>query len=204
MRILIADDHDMVLETIAAFIRTELNADISTVGNLNKAVECIKSRPPFDLVLLDYNMPGMNGLEGLARARAAAPDGKVAILSGTLSNRLVQESLKEGAVGFLPKTMGSKSLVNAVRFMAEGETYVPHSLLKDTQPGAGNPLAEKLTTRELDVLEKLCTGQANKEIALALGLQEVTIKLHVRSLCKKLDVKNRTQAALAAKDAWLF
>lgn len=204
MRILIADDHDMVLETIAAFIKSELDAEISTAGDLDAALDVMGSAAPFDLVLLDYNMPGMNGLEGLARARDFAPGLKVAILSGNLSNRLAQEALRAGAAGFLPKTMGSKSLVNAVRFMIDGEVFVPHSLLEESHSSAANPLADKLTSRELDVLEKLCHGQANKEIANALGLQEVTIKLHVRSLCKKIGAKNRTQAALLAKESGLF
>lgn len=204
LRILIADDHDMVLETIAAFVTSELDATVATVGDLGGAVQAMKSSGPFDLILLDYNMPGMNGLDGLSKAFAAAPGAKIAILSGNISSRIAQDALSAGAVGFLPKTLGSKSLVNAVRFMIEGEVFVPQSLLQNRDLRAGHPIAEKLTSREIDVLEMLCEGKANKEIGLALGLQEVTVKLHVRSLCKKLDARNRTQAALTAKESGLF
>ena len=101
--------------------------------------------------------------------------------------------------------MAARSLINAVRFMAAGETFVPVAFMTQEEPGVeSNPLAKGLSGRELEVLGGLCRGLANKEIARELDLQEVTIKLHVKTLCRKLDAKNRTHAAMIAKEAGIF
>ena len=204
MRILLADDHDMVRETISAYLQSVGGAEVISSINLTDAIDQIESTGPFDLVLLDYNMPGMFGLEGLARALKSNGGKGVAILSGSAPSHTAQEALDAGAIGYLPKTMGAKSLLNAVRFMSAGEVYVPVELLRNQAEESVHPMAEKLSPREIEVLSGLCRGQSNKEIARDLELQEVTIKLHVRTLCRKLDAKNRTQAALTAKEAGIF
>ncbi|KPD11482.1 response regulator transcription factor [Phaeobacter sp. 11ANDIMAR09] len=204
MRILLADDHDMVRETISAFLETKGEAAVVLATDLAGALDQIKTDGPFDLVLLDYQMPGMHGLNGLSEAIAANGGKGVAILSGNAPTQTAQEALKLGAIGFIPKTMGAQSLLNAVRFMAAGEIYVPVDLMREEASAPAHPLAEKLSPRENEVLSGLCKGQSNKEIARELDLQEVTIKLHVRTLCRKLDAKNRTQAAMIAKEAGLY
>jgi len=204
MKILIADDHELVRDTLSAFLEREADMELVTCENLEKALEIIASDGPFDLVMLDYSMPGMNGLEGFHKSREANGGNPVAIISGTASRTVAQDALDNGAAGFLPKTMGAKSLVNAVRFMAAGEVFAPVKFLTETVEEEEHELAKALTERELQVLEGLCNGLSNKEIARNLDLQEVTIKLHVKTLCRKLDAKNRTQAAVIAKDSGLF
>ncbi|MBE1298229.1 response regulator transcription factor [Phycobacter azelaicus] len=204
MRILLADDHDMVRETISAYLRNEGGAEVSLATDLSGAMDLISSEGPFDLVLLDYQMPGMMGLDGLAKALSANGGKGVGILSGSAPANTAKAALDAGAIGFIPKTMGAQSLLNAVRFMSAGEVYAPVELMRAESTSATHPLAERLSPRELEVLDGLCRGLSNKEIARELDLQEVTIKLHVRTLCKKLDAKNRTQAALTAKEAGLF
>ena len=204
MRILIADDHDLVRETLAAFLEKESDFDVVSVEDLFKACDEIDNSGPYDLVLLDYAMPGMNGLSGLAQAIEKNDPNPVAIMSGTAPRSIAQEALDAGAIGFLPKTMGAKSLVNAVRFMAAGETFVPVKFMTEEPEAEVNELAKGLSARELDVLSGLCRGLANKEIARELDLQEVTIKLHVKTLSRKLEAKNRTHAAMIAKEAGLF
>lgn len=201
MRILLADDHGLVRDTISAYLETEGRAAVVSVGDYTEAMKVLRSKGPFDLVLLDFEMPGMNGLDGLSNAIKAHPNQPFAILSGTAPNRIAQDAVERGAIGYLPKSMGARSLVNAVRFMIAGETYVPASILADSGEPAETDFAKKLSQRERQVLSGLCKGRSNKEIARALDLQEVTIKLHVRTLCKKLNANNRTQAALIAKDA---
>ncbi|MEP3847823.1 MAG: response regulator transcription factor [Paracoccaceae bacterium] len=201
MRILLADDHSMVRETISAYLESEGRAAVVAVEDYYEAMKALDSKGPFDLVLLDFSMPGMNGLDGLTDAIKAHPNQPFAILSGTAPNRIAREAVDHGAIGYLPKTMGARSMVHAVRFMVAGETYVPPSVLADTGETEETEFSKKLSQREKQVLNGLCRGRSNKEIARELDLQEVTIKLHVRTLCKKLNAKNRTQAALIAKDA---
>ncbi|MBI1494525.1 response regulator transcription factor [Halocynthiibacter styelae] len=201
MRILIADDHEMVRDSISAYLETEGRAAVITAPDYMSSMKVLTNKGPFDLVLLDFNMPGMNGLDGLKDAIKQHPGQSFAILSGTAPNRIAQDALEAGAVGYIPKTMGAKSLMNAVRFMVAGETYVPHNVMADIGETAETEFTKQLSQRERQVLRGLCQGHSNKEIARDLNLQEVTIKLHVRTLCKKLNAKNRTQAALIAKDA---
>ena len=203
MRILIADDHDLVRDTIAAFLSAEAGVEAETVSDLEAALERAGPEARWDLILLDYGMPGMDGLDGLDRMLAAVGDVPVAIMSGTATRQVAEDALGRGAIGFLPKTLGAKSLVNAVRFMAAGERYVPVSFLQATDPATAQAPGGPLSQRERQVLDGLVRGLSNKEIARELDLQEVTIKLHVKTLCRKLGAKNRTQAALAARDAGL-
>jgi two-component system nitrate/nitrite response regulator NarL len=201
MRILIADDHDLVRETLAAFLLAEGFAEVRTVATLDAALLVLEGDAPFDLVLLDYTMPGMNGFEGLARAKAAAQGMPVAIITGTAQRDLAEAALEAGAAGFVPKTLASRAMVAAVNLMASGDVFAPISLLME-EPEMAEALAT-LTRRETDVLRGICEGKSNKEIARDLDLQEVTVKLHVKTLSRKLGAKNRTHAAMIARDAGL-
>lgn len=201
LRILIADDHDMVRETIAMF----LDADGATVTeaacDLAGALDKIKSEPPYDLVLLDYTMPGMKGLQGLQTVLGINEGRPVGLISGTATRLIAEQALEMGAIGFLPKTLPAKSLVNAVRFMAAGETYAPVTFMSGKDNPEETDFEKALSERERQVLRGLMSAQSNKEIARDLDLQEVTIKLHVKTLCRKLDAKNCTDAAIIARDA---
>ena len=204
MQVLIADDHELVRDTIVAFLDNENDLDLTACEDLSAALTLIKSEGPYHIVILDYTMPGMDGLNGLEKAIEANSNYPVAIMSGTANKAIAQAALDAGAAGFLPKTMGAKSLVNAVRFMAMGEKFAPIDFMTQEDEQNQTALAKGLSEREHQVLDGLCRGLANKEIARELDLQEVTIKLHVKTLCRKLDAKNRTHAAMIAKEAGLF
>lgn len=195
-RILIADDHDLVRETIAMFMQSEGNFAVTSVSSVDAAMAEIAAQSKFDIILLDYNMPGMHGLEGLRRVLDASGDTAVALLSGDASASVVESAVAAGAAGFVPKTLGAKSMLSAIRFMISGEVYVPF----DYREQAADTSAEGLTARETQVLRLLAEGLANKEIARELDLQEVTIKLHVKTLSRKLGARNRTHAAMIARD----
>ena len=196
MNILLADDHELVRDTLAAFLVREPNVNVSTAADFTGAVKNIRMNGPFDIVLLDYNMPGMNGLEGLKKASEINNGNPIAIISGTASQKVAEEALSSGAMGFLPKSMAAKSLVNAIKFMIAGEKFAPLEFMTTKENLSENPLSSLLTRRELEVLDGLMKGFSNKEIARATDLQEVTIKLHVKTLCRKLGARNRTHAAI--------
>ncbi|MBL4930038.1 response regulator transcription factor [Fuscibacter oryzae] len=204
MRILIADDHDLVRDTIVLFLQTESGIVAEAVGSLPAAVAAIESQPQFDLVLLDMMMPGMNGLNSLRQVMAMNGGQRVALISGTGSPELAEQALAAGAAGYLPKTLSAKSLANAVQFMAMGEQYVPLGFLRSGADEPAHPLAQRLSRREREVLGGLIEGKSNKEIARDLGISEPTVKLHMKTLYRKIGAQNRTQAAMIAKEAGLF
>ncbi|KHA53203.1 LuxR C-terminal-related transcriptional regulator [Sulfitobacter geojensis] len=204
MRVLIADDHDLLRDTLVMFLEGEGRMETASVGTFQDACARIESDDPFDLILLDYNMPGMNGLEGLRAAIALNGGQRVALISGEATRQIAEDALEAGAAGFVPKSLPAKSLVNAVKFMAMGEQYAPIDFMTAVEEEPTNALAEKLTPRELQVLKGLTEGKSNKEIARDLDITEPTIKLHVKTLYRKVGAANRTQAALIAREAGLF
>ena len=204
MRILIADDHDLLRDTLELWFSRE-GMDVTSTRDLQHALETVVAGEAFDFIMLDYTMPGMNGLEGLSRVIDACKGARVAIMSGTAHRDVAFEALQMGAAGFVPKTLPARSLVNAVRFMAMGEQYVPHDFMTaEQEKPPEHELVQQLTRREFQVLEKLCEGLSNKEIARGLSIEEPTVKLHMKTLYRKIGVQNRTQAALLAKEAGLF
>jgi DNA-binding NarL/FixJ family response regulator len=201
MKILIADDHDLLRDVLRSYLEAEGGFDVTLASDVDGAAAVIAAHGPFDITLLDYTMPGMKGFEGLKRIIAASGDAPVAIISGSVSGNIPERALEEGAVGFLPKTLPARTLVNAIRFMAAGERYLPIDLLKSMQKDSDmTPFDDRLSPRERQVLRALCEGKANKEIALDLQLREPTVKLHVKLVCRKLGARNRTHAAMLARD----
>ena len=196
-RVLIADDHELLRDVLRSYLEAEGDFEVTTVADLPSALELLASENSFDLVLLDYAMPGMNGFAGLKRAVAAA-DVPVALMSGIAPPGVAENVLSAGATGFFPKTLPARSVVNAIRFMAAGETYMPLEMMR--QPTGPESADFGLTPREREVLTLLCRGLANKEIARDLGLREPTIKLHVKTICRKLGARNRTHAAMLARE----
>lgn len=202
MKILIADDHDLLRDTLSSYLQAEGDFEVVLASDLDGALAVIASSGPFDIVVLDFSMPGMQGFEGLEAVLAVSDGRPVALMSGTAPSGVGQRALMLGAAGFMPKTMPARSLINAIRFMASGEQFLP------LEQGRGSfrnenasPFDERLTPREREVLKCLCLGLSNKEIARDLSLSEPTVKLHVKMVCRKLEARNRTHAAMLAKEA---
>ncbi len=198
-KILLADDHDLVRETVACYMAAQAGFHVEQACSLDEALQVNATRGPFNLILLDYTMPGMEALSGLTRMRALSGC-PVAILSGTAPPDIARRALRAGAAGFLPKTLDPQALMAAVAQMLGGEVFLPVSFLNDATAGMNGV---RLTPREQDVLQGLAEGKLNKEIARDLDIQEVTVKLHVKTLSRKLGAKNRTHAAMLARDMGL-
>ncbi|MDZ7712666.1 MAG: response regulator transcription factor [Rhodovibrio sp.] len=193
---LIADDHDLFIDLLATHIgRTWSDSPVYKATDVDSALKQLEAHPEIDIALLDVVMPGMNGLEGLSRIKQARPDMPVALLSGQSDRGVIEEGLRMGAAGFVPKTISGDALIQAIRLMMSGEVYVPYALMTRTpEAPAAIDADETLSTRETQVLDGLWRGLSNKEIARELNLQEVTVKLHLRRLYRKFECRNRTEA----------
>jgi len=197
MNVLIADDHDLVADALATLIsKNAPDAIVSKADNLDNALELTHQLNP-TIVVLDLNMPGMNGLQGIKDFKAQFKDIPVSLMSGNASKAAIKQAISLGASGFLPKTMSGIALVSALQLMIAGETYIPANLL-DKDGAQKAALKADITAREHDVLQQLGLGQSNKEIARALSIEEPTVKLHIKNLCAKLDAKNRTMLIIHA------
>ena len=203
MRVLIADDHEMILDIARMYLAQQGDMDVITAHDVNEALEINRVDGPFDVVVLDYNMPGMNGLDGLRAMIDAVGSTPVALITGNPTRSLMEDALEIGASGLISKMLPIKSLANAIRFIESGETYMPLNLM--TEPlQRPETKSGPLSAREMTVLSYLGEGRKNKEIANSLGLSEGTVKMHVMSICKKLEVSNRTQAVIVARDTGLL
>ncbi|WP_376873565.1 LuxR C-terminal-related transcriptional regulator [Albirhodobacter sp. R86504] len=201
LKVLIADDHAMVIEMFEHFLSSLPDFEATTALDLEGALVKIENEGPFDLVLLDLNMPGMNGVSGMGKALESNGGQPVGILTSNPSSQIVSEILSVGGAGVILKTASLKELANEIRFMANGGRYVPVELMdahRIKAREAGNTFS--LSDRELGVLALLSEGMPNREIGEALSLAEATVKMHVKSVCSKLGASNRTQAVIVARD----
>ena len=185
----------------------ELAGDLQIfhAGTLPQALELARATEELNLILLDLRMPGMNGLAGLKVMREARPEVPIMLMSGDADPETMRDALQAGAAGFIPKTMRAAPMLSALRLVLSGGRYIPEQVIQEMgqSPPRQVPGFEALTLRELDVLRQLVKGQTNKEIGRELQLGEVTIGLHLRSIYRKLGVKNRTQAVrLALRQGW--
>ena len=200
MKILVADAQALLSETIAAFLLAEGAEAVETRASLSEVAQAMPGG--WDIALIDAGLPGLETLRALAGLAAAAPGTALVLMSASTSRDFAAVALATGARGFLPKRMGARATLAALRRIAAGETVVPdHLLTDDPAPGAPAPL---LTGRETTVLRGICEGKSNKEIARDLAVQEVTVKLHVKTLSRKLGARNRTHAAMIARNGGLI
>ncbi|MBI3710787.1 MAG: response regulator transcription factor [Proteobacteria bacterium] len=209
MHILVADDHVLLVDMLASHLQ-KLGDDvlISKAINFEQAMEVVRTAETLRLVLLDLHMPGMNGVDEVRTLRARSPSTPVAIISGDNSPNAVRASMEAGAVGFLPKTMGGRAILHAVRLILSGEKFLPAELylkavgLERSSPAiVGGETLGNLSSRERDVLAQLVGGRSNKEIARALNIEVVTVTAHLGSIYRKLGAANRTQAVTRAIEA---
>ena len=203
LKVLVVDDHALVREGLRQVLKgLDEHIEVLDAANCARAFEISGSHPDLDMVLLDYHLPDMNGLQALAVFRAQYPELPVVMLSGSANPRTMKEVLARGASGFVTKSSVSDELLGALRQVMAGEVYVPAEAMgADAQPetsGPEGPDAPRFTRRQEDVLRQLLQGRTNREISTSMHLSEETVKSHVSAILRGFGVQTRMQAVLAA------
>ena len=203
IRILVVDDENVVREGFVAILH--VTPDMQVVGEaLNglEAVQMVRKTKP-DVVLLDLNMPGQDGLTTIPQIKELLPETRILVLTGSAESDRVFQAVKSGALGFLLKDATRVQLLEAIREVANGQASIPPNIAVRVMQEINNPskalwTADPLTPRELETLKLLAFGMSNQEIAVQLGVSERTVAKYVSSILEKLQLANRTQAALYA------
>ncbi|KOG17660.1 response regulator transcription factor [Streptomyces wedmorensis] len=202
IRVLLVDDHQVVRRGLRTFL--EVQDDIEVVGEASDGAEGVaraeELRP--DVVLMDVKMPGTDGIEALRRLREHANPARVLVVTSFTEQRTVVPALRAGACGYVYKDIDPDALAAAIRSVHAGHVLLQPEvagalLAQDDSPG-GTGRGTTLTEREREVLGLIADGRSNREIARALVLSEKTVKTHVSNILMKLDLADRTQAALWA------
>lgn len=196
IRLLIVDDHPVVRDGLVSILH-EGEPDLEVVGEAGDGKEAVASwrnlRPT--VTIMDLQLPGQTGVEAIRTILREDPDARILVLTTFDGDADIQRALEAGARGYLLKSVRRTILIEAVRAVAAGQRYLPPATAARLLEAMDS---ERLTPRELDVLKLLAEGQRNREIADALGLAEPTVKIHVNNLLRKLEAKDRTEAAVIA------
>ncbi len=202
IRILVADDHPVVRDGLVAMLGTQ--PDFSVVGEASTGTEVVQKAALLlpDVVLLDLEMPDMNGVEALQQMRAERPDVRVLVFTAFDADELIVKAVQAGVQGYLLKGTPRSEIFQAVRVVGAGgsllQPVVVSKLMQHISKANEPPAAELLTDREVQVLGLLAHGKSNKEIAAVLSISERTAKFHVSSILGKLGAGNRTEAVTLA------
>lgn len=196
IRLLIVDDHPVVRDGLVAILH-QGEPDLEVVGEAGEGREAVtrwrELRPT--VTIMDLQLPGQSGVEAITAIRREDPEARVLVLTTFDGDADIQRALEAGARGYLLKNVRRATLIEAVRAVAAGQRYLPPATAARLVEAMES---ERLTARELDVLALLAKGMRNREIAEELRLAEPTIKIHVNNLLRKLQVKDRTEAAVVA------
>lgn len=205
MHILLIDDHDLFREGLK-YLLPVLDDKVRyfEAGSMGEALQ-FAGKQPVDLILLDYYMPGVNGFDALDSCRARFEDTTVVVLSGEDDPRIIRHSIERGASGFIPKSSSREELVEALKLVLAGGTFLPKSAHTarpqmqgslSTDDAAAAAIAQ-LSRRQFQVLMKAVLGKSNKVIAKELDISDHTVKAHLSVAFRNLGVQNRTEAVYA-------
>lgn len=207
--VLIVDDHPLYSDALASALELAFGAcAIRKASTLAEALETVAFGFHPDLVMFDLKLPDVAGISGFLKLRDRLPKSRILVISSLASVELVQSLIREGAAGFLPKDTSAQKLKAVVAQIAAGGTYVPADYQQaDSDDGSGsrdrpvNPKLAELTPQQQRIMELICTGKPNKQIAYELSLAEATVKAHITALLRRLGVRNRTQAVVMVESA---
>ena len=196
VRIVLADDHALVLDGLRSVLAEEQDLHVvATATDGERVLDAVRRFHP-DVVVMDLKMPYMSGLACLQKLRAEKLNVRVLILSAFGDAHSLRTAVEAGADGFVLKTDSPRATVDAIRQVASGQLVFPQAARRWLTPAATSSDPNALTTREEDVLALVAEGKSNTEISTALNLSESTVKFHMRNLFAKLNVTNRTEAAM--------
>ncbi|WP_146588898.1 response regulator [Puniceibacterium confluentis] len=205
---LVVDDHPLFCDALTLTLQSIADfEEIRTAGTLEKALEVVAQDSLIDFIILDLNLPDVNGLDGLVRLRNAAPRAAILIASSMADNRMISHALKAGANGFVPKHSQRSVFRRAFEAVGQGQKFVPDGYIDPHGAGGqglqGDVLDRlgSLTNQQARILNLICEGKLNKQIAFDLTIAETTVKAHVTAIMRKLGVHSRTQAVLIAQEA---
>lgn len=209
MRILLVDDHDLFREGLKYLLPVlDDKVQYFEAGSLEAALDFADDAAPIDLILLDYYLPGVNGLEALSKCRERFESATLVVLSGEEDARIIRNLVEHGAAGFIPKSSSREELISALKLVLAGGTYLPRIALGPlpaaSRPDAGqtldthNDMPMRLSRRQFEVLMKAVQGKSNKVIAKELEISDHTVKAHLSVAFRTLGVQNRTEAVYAA------
>ena len=202
-QVLIIDDHPLFREALSSAVSVAYpTARSREVSSVDEAIQVLESDRDFDIALLDLNIPGVTGFEGLLTLRTLHPRLPVLVVSGLENEQIIDEAITYGAAGFLPKSLGREVLATAVNTVLAGDVYMPEGLAPGSDAVDGAAKADiierllSLTPQQLRVLFMLREGLLNKQIAYELDVGATTVKKHVSEILRKLHVHSRTQAVI--------
>lgn len=202
IKVLLVDDHQVVRRGLRTFL--EVQDDIEVVGEASDGAEGVARAEELapDVILMDVKMPGMDGIDALRKLRALDNPARVLVVTSFTEQRTVVPALRAGAAGYVYKDVDPDALAGAIRSVHAGhillQPEVADALLSQEEANSGQGRGSSLTEREKEVLGLIADGRSNREIARALVLSEKTVKTHVSNILMKLDLADRTQAALWA------
>lgn len=195
INVLVVDDHPLLRDGISALLGGQ--DDIALCGEASNGLEAIERyrelRP--DLVLMDLQMPGMNGLDAVIAIRVDHPDARIIVLTNFRGDVPARTLLRAGARGYLLKSGVRTQLLDAIREVQAGGTYIQSEILDEFEE---NPAGEHLSEREVTIMRMVARGLTNKEIARSIGVSAETVKVALKTVFLKLDATDRTQAAITA------
>ena len=194
--VLIADDHYLVTDALSVLLGAEPNITVETAHTFEEAKEKIRAGD-FDIAMIDYRMPGVSDTSFVKELIAENPKTKILAFSGAIPDSLAMQIIEAGASGYIPKSMPAQSIINILGLVKSGQSFIPASLM--TFANEKKRTVANLSKLEYQITEMVATGAVNKEIARELDLPETSVKMHVRSIFSKLGVRNRTEAAIKAR-----
>ena len=208
IRILIADDHYVVRQGLATLLVPRNGMEVvGAAATGTEAVALTRTLQP-DVILMDLIMPQMDGMEAITCIKQENPAARILVLTSFGERDQVAAAVRAGALGYLLKDSSPDDLLYAIRSVYRGNLFIPRDLAKElvqvAAPAPASPGPEVFTTRELAVLRLLAQGQTNREIADALFISPTTVRAHVSNILLKLNVANRTQAAMVAQERQLL